>query len=701
MLESHPSLRDSRFYLSNFASSSPTPAPGTTTAPPASASTSSRSDPDDSIPSFPVSDSSTPTTAFPRALAPHVDFSFASPPQSPTLARSSAPAKAESKLADVKAEAAGTATPLANELRHPTNRHTALVKVQGPFTQRQLASIAEGMVYLRKLGLVSVILLDREDWWPELASRHRLSSSMDDAYDLASAPAGSSNDDALAKRREQMKRDTLALVEMLEAHGGAARPLLEGVLRVSSSTVAGESAEVRADALSGIRDAIRCGEIPVIPPIALDDSCFSRCLDANDAMAALAAGLARVPAPPPARAPAGAETIQQDEEDRWESDTRLRVDVDLTPLRLMIINREGGIPSHAREGNPHLSINLESEWDHVTRTFVWHESHPTALRNLDLIKRCLAVLPRTASAVVVSHRSPRALIANLITNKPAHSPSLHHSLLPRGGLAHTPTIVRRGLPIRVCRSMQEIDRAKLKALLERSFARKLDDEPYWARLERDLDFVILAGDYQGCAIVTNELAERERGRQGSRPIAYLDKFAVLPSLQGDGTVDFLWGALRDESFGLGAADALNPNVGGLQGKGVGRDLVWRSRTNNPVNKWYFERSNGFCRLAPPDAQGDQSKAIEDDERVQRTKLPGFTLFWCEAEDGVAAFRRARAEKEARERRSGHGATTHELAAEEEQLELDLPPPQSSHAELGRLARWASVIGAIPSCWHPL
>ena len=90
------------------------------------------------------------------------------------------------------------------------------------------------------------------------------------------------------------------------------------------------------------------------------------------------------------------------------------------------------------------------------------------------------------------------------------------------------------------------------------------------------------------------------------PITYLDKFAVLPEHQGDGTVDFLWVALHDETYGLGLPFSANPN-GGKEGKGEGRDLVWRSRADNPVNKWYFERSTGHLR------QGD------------------WVLFWCDAE----------------------------------------------------------------------
>ena len=547
-------------------------------------------------------------------------------------------------------------TELADQLLMPVNRHTALVKIQGPFTDRQLESIAEGMIYLKKLGLVSIIVLDSEDWHPP-KRKSLLRLTVEEKRRK------------VVKLRERMKSETMRFADLLEKLGGEARPLLEGVLAVSGAEftddltpIASTSAaavvdppafpcdaespsDLFVDSLSGIRDAIRRGEIPIIPPIALDASCFSLCVSANDAVRAISSGLADH------ERMAGL---------RYEADARLRNDVDLTPVRIMVINREGGIPSPARGGMPHLSINLASEFEHIKNTFVWHDTHPTSLDNLALIKDCLANLPRTASAVLVSHRSPRSLIANLITNKPAHSPSLYHSLPPEDKLRHQPTIVRPGLPIRVFRSMADVDKDKLTALLEASFGKTLDAAPFYARMDRDLDFCIVAGDYKGVAMVTNELPAdwdpppprtTEPGAAEPMPIAYLDKFAVLPSLQGDGTVDFLWGALRDESFGLGLQDALNPNVGGKHGLGVGRDLVWRSRSNNPVNKWYFERSNGFLRMPPP--PGTQV---------------GFALFWCEAEDRVGSFRR------------GESAGT------------------GTEGVTDKLREWSKVCGAIPGCW---
>src|SRR5262249_19869776 len=157
----------------------------------------------------------------------------------------------------------------------------------------------------------------------------------------------------------------------------------------------------------------------------IDSFCRSVRVDANDTIAALARAMVESTA----KQSAG--------------------DIDLTPLRLMIINREGGIPSYARSGYPHLLINLNSELSYIHNTFQshWLNTHPTALSNLDLARTCLAYMPPTSSAIMVSHRSPSSLIANLITNKPALSSSLPHALLQgnRKLTEHTPTLLRRGL----------------------------------------------------------------------------------------------------------------------------------------------------------------------------------------------------------------------------------------------------------------
>ncbi|KDQ63427.1 hypothetical protein JAAARDRAFT_29457 [Jaapia argillacea MUCL 33604] len=510
------------------------------------------------------------------------------------------------------------ASPVIQSILEPVYRRTALVKIQGPFTDRQLESVCRGMVYLEKLGLVSVIIVENDE--------------------LERGTAG---------ERQEAHEEMMRVVSYLEEQGANARPILSPVVRLGPKP--GDAAEENSQGsvqlpeahtfpsdLTPIRSALAAGEIPVLSPVAIDS--FLRCVrvDANDVIAALARGMAEVG------------RLDGDRSSLLETDSHPPDHVDLTPLRLMIINREGGVPSYARSGLPHLLVNLESELSHIEDTFQrrWRDTHPTALANLSLAKTCLSYMPPTSSAVMVSHRSPSSLIANLITNKPALSSSLPHALLQgnRKLTPNTPTLLRKGLDIKVLHSASEIDQSKMTKLLEESFGRNLDAEPFYSRLAKTLDFVIVAGDYAGAAIVTKEAPS---GDSTHHPITYLDKFAVLPSHQGDGTVDFLWVALHDESYGLGLPNSVNPNPGGREGQGEGRDLVWRSRANNPVNKWYFERSSGHFRM------GD------------------WVLFWCDGENKL------------RVEEGRRGSAGLQFVEDWEQ---------------GRLGVWSDVVGKIPSAW---
>jgi len=477
-----------------------------------------------------------------------------------------------------------------------------------------LDSISRGLVYLEKLGLVSVIVVDNDNH-----------------------PRGEQDE------RVAIVEEIMRVVSSLEKQGARARPVVGAVVRLgpkpgeeeNSNDFIPPETHTNSSDLTPIRSALRSGEIPVIAPFALDSFLRSVRVDANDVIAGLARGMVEIAA------------LVKSREDTEDGLSDFSEEVDLTPLRLMIINREGGVPSYARSGYPHLLINLTSEFDHILETFEdkWRYTNPTALSNLALARACLSYMPPTSSAIMVSHKSPSALIGNLITNKPAFSSSLPHALLQgnRKLTSHTPTLLRKGLPIQVLRSTADIDKVKLNYLLEQSFNRELDEEAFYKRLNEILDCVIVAGDYAGAAIVTDE----PNPLSPDMPISYLDKFAVLPSHQGDGTVDFLWVALHDETYGLGHPFSANPN-GGREGVGEGRDLVWRSRSNNPVNKWYFERSSGHVRLGP------------------------WVLFWCDAEKRL---------KIEQGRRGSVG-----LSYIEER-------------EKGRLERWMNVVTKIPSSWR--
>ncbi|KAA1088240.1 Amino-acid acetyltransferase, mitochondrial [Puccinia graminis f. sp. tritici] len=673
VLEAHPSARDSRLYLKSFA-------PTSKKIPKNSPDLNSNSSSNDTFnPGFPTGEAM-PTTA--TLAATTSSSAFVQPNKS--------------NETSIRQTNKNQNRDVAQLILSTPNQHTGLVKIQGPFTDRQLQSIVDGVIYLKTLGLMSIIVLDDEAW--HYPSHTSLTASLPHK---SKPPTILHTINSSESRRQAIVRETGRLSAMLESRGGQSRPIQEGVLRLTDDrNQDGDGLDLYIDNLDVLKSAIKNQEIPIIPPIAINSSCATICVSADEVVKSLAKGLAAVGKSPnslnhtidavsayhgqPAtvRSPTH-QPIDQKNKDRLEEDDNQDNELDLTPLRLMIINREGGIPSPARNGHPHLSINLASEYEFINETFRWGDSHPTSLANLSMAKSCLKYLPNESSAIIVSHRSPKSLIANLITNKPAHSPSLKHSILLNHardiGLA-TPTLIRKGLPIKVIRGIDNLDLTKLKDLLEKSFKKTLDHQRYFERLKNSLRFVILAGDYQAAAIVTNEWEEKQESREGSEsedrePIVYLDKFAVLPSLQGEGIVDFLWGALRDESFGLGNLDALNNN-GGLSGLGEPVDLVWRSRTDNPVNRWYFERSNGFIKLPPANSHRLPSTSTSS------TK-PDFSLFWCTADLPSSI--------DIKHQHSSSTTATNPSVDPSSSPLIGIIRPT-------KLQTWCRVINQIPSCW---
>ena len=260
----------------------------------------------------------------------------------------------------------------------------------------------------------------------------------------------------------------------------------------------------------------------------------------------------------------------------------------------------------------------------------------TVLENIELIKNTLGILPPSSSAILITpeeasnptHRptsfTPRVgtrsqrntLIHNLLTDKPIFSSSLPQTRLSTPtSLPHEapcpPTLFKRGMPVTIIPSSQEkpweppcstfqplqlsdprIDLPRLVHLIEDSFGRKLDVQHYLARLSTSLAGIIIAGEYEGAAILTWESPpspDPASPAPAPRLVPYLDKFAVLQRSQGSGGVaDIVFSAMVRQCFPKG--------------------VVWRSRRGNPVNKWYFERAKGMWKI--PTEQGE-----------------GWTMFW--------------------------------------------------------------------------
>ena len=133
--------------------------------------------------------------------------------------------------------------------------------------------------------------------------------------------------------------------------------------------------------------------------------------------------------------------------------------------RVIIIDSIGGLPAAERRGGSHIYINLQQEYDGMINdmssrlvskdeTMVAKTKHH--LRNLLLVKLCLALLHPTSSALITtptlasavpSKGTPQSLIHNLITDKPLISPSLP-ARRPTTPTSNT-TLLRNGLPVAV------------------------------------------------------------------------------------------------------------------------------------------------------------------------------------------------------------------------------------------------------------
>lgn len=381
-----------------------------------------------------------------------------------------------------------------NALLTPSGRQIAVTKVEGPFEKRGWQSVASTLLKLQRLGLTSIVVTDNPQW------------------SLSETPS---------EINKTMIRESMALVEAIEKAGGRARPIYSGVLERGSSP-----GSLRVN-LDFVNSALENRQIPVLVPIMSTESGLQQPITANDTMIALSKELS---------------------------------DRKSTPSKIVLINNEGGIPNHERIGTAHSLVNLQEEYDTIASAFEqnpeWQRSYPTTMRNLDMIRTCLAQLPTSSSAVIAPTSSlPSALITNLVTDKPLYSSSLPNSDIQRINRLRT-TVLRHGIKINTHTSLDGLQLNRLTELMEASFQKKLDEDGFYARLRKALASVIVAGDYEGAVIMT-----KEQGKHAQH--YYLDKFAIAPSSQGIGLTDILWKRMCDAY----------------------PELLWRSRQDNGVNKW--------------------------------------------------------------------------------------------------------------------
>ena len=159
----------------------------------------------------------------------------------------------------------------------------------------------------------------------------------------------------------------------------------------------------------------------------------------------------------------------------------------------------------------------------------------------DLLRQIARIVEQVPHRVTVSVTSPLDLLRELFTVKGAG------------------TLVRRGSTISRHDRGEGVDPARLVALVEEAFGRRLVTELHALPLRA----VYVADDYRGAAVVTDTALA-----------PYLSKFAVNLEARGEGVGRDLWAAMQSDL----------PR------------LTWRSRAGNPITAWYRDQCDGFQRV---------------------------------------------------------------------------------------------------------
>ncbi|PHH58816.1 hypothetical protein CDD81_4362 [Ophiocordyceps australis] len=493
--------------------------------------------------------------------------------------------------------------------------NVAIVRLRNPqlLAPDTLDGIARTLSQLRTLGLVAIVVVDcgthqgRQAYEREAL---RLCEAIDNAS-LFGQPGAKLADGILVRQAQQHDID-------------------QNIACDTSSSIF-TSHPMHVDDQGLLQHALQHSIITVIPSLSRSDDLSSPLpTSSSDAVIAMTKFLTGLQF-----------TFDNDDDDSAPPPEKLA-----SVERIILLDPLGAVPMPGMPNLYHCFINLEQDYEPLMKYLMdtpsslpGHEKASTQLpgslhaANLNLVRHALALLPASSSALITTplaasnHRarpsstSPTAspfdfaemmttgtrrnpLLHNLLTDRPSSSPSLplQRALGSKGGGAaesKRATLIKRGMPVtlypdprvKMWSPLQPnsfklrltdpcIDLPRLLFLIEDSFNRRLDVQNYLERVNDKLAGIIIAGEYEGAAILTWERpADIEPGvaYQHGHLVPYLDKFAVLKRCQGSaGVADIVFNAMVQDCFPAG--------------------VCWRSRKDNPVNKWYFERSAGTCKL---------------------------------------------------------------------------------------------------------
>ena len=532
--------------------------------------------------------------------------------------------------------------------------HVAVVKFREPqsWDDAILHGVVKTLTQLRGLGFLSIIVVD---------------------CDLEVTPGTNSS------WREVVSHEVDRVAKTIRSFGTPAAKIVDTAIWKKATTSESSSSIASEDIFVGNQDVLtaplQSGHLVIVPALAYsEESIGMEPADPNKVVYALTRFLSGLQFQ-------GALPTALDASSEKPRPFR-KVVVD----RVIVIDPLGGIPSQKTGHGAQVFLNLADQFDAASKALgragqdpardqstegslarAPQDANQKHLNNLVLAKDTLRILPPTSSVVITSpmeaanmrqgaaegtpsifsgpvgtRRKQNPLIHNLLTDRPIYSSSL-----PIGRIKPTSnqedasrlqmpttTLAKRGLPVTIFPSIQTsswaplvpgasrlrltdtcVNLPRLVHLINDSFTRKLDVEHYLQRVNDNLAGIIIAGEYEGGAILTWERpsgVDEETAYKTGRLVPYLDKFAVLSKSQGAGGVaDIVFNAMVRDCFPRG--------------------VCWRSRKDNPVNKWYFERSRGTRKLedsnwtmfwTTPDASLDEQKMM-DYEDVCRNVVPSW------------------------------------------------------------------------------
>jgi len=203
------------------------------------------------------------------------------------------------------------------------------------------------------------------------------------------------------------------------------------------------------------------------------------------------------------------------------------------PRTVIYVSQKGGLVDD--QGQIIQSIDINYDYDHLMSQPWFKQGDKLKLRE---IKDLMSVLPRR-STVSITH--PKLMAKELLT----------HSL--------SGTLVSNTERILCHKKIDEqFDVGRFQAMLEHAFQGRIEPS-FWDKIKSNLQAFYLSELYHGTAIITKV-----------QDVPYLSKFAVSQETQMEGLGQRIFEMIRKDF----------------------PQLVWRSRESNPINKWYFQRSQG-------------------------------------------------------------------------------------------------------------